>query len=146
MAVSATPYGLATQSLLEGEIDLSSGNIKGMLCTSDYTPDLDAHRYKSSVTGEVTGTGYTAGGLALTSVSVTYDSGTNQTAVDADPLVWEGAILDDPVRYLVLYDGTAATDGARPLIGVIDFGTDLTQSGGNFTVTFDDPVVVASVG
>jgi hypothetical protein len=46
-------------------INWASDTIKAMLCTSAYTPDPITHAFKSSVTNEVTGTGYTAGGATL---------------------------------------------------------------------------------
>lgn len=67
----ASLYGPAYQSLLAAEINFAADTIKAMLCTSSYTPDPLTHRYKSSVTNEVTGTGYTAGGATLASKTVT---------------------------------------------------------------------------
>ena len=83
MAVTANLYGLFLQSLANKEIDLDTDVIKVMLCTSTYTPNQDTHRYKSSVTNEVTGTGYTAGGATLGTVAVTYDTATNTLKFDA---------------------------------------------------------------
>src|SRR5437868_5460236 len=72
MAVSSRIYGLALQSMLSGEINYAADTIRVMATTSAYAPNLDTHRYKSSVTNEVVGTGYTARGVALTSKTITY--------------------------------------------------------------------------
>jgi hypothetical protein len=56
MAVTALVYGGFLQSLANKEIDLDTDVLKVMLCTSTYTPNQDTHKYKSSVTNEVTGT------------------------------------------------------------------------------------------
>jgi hypothetical protein len=72
MVANAQPYALAAQSAWSGEINFPSDTIKAMLTTSTYSPNLDTHRYKSSVTNEVVGTGYTAGGVTLASKTVTY--------------------------------------------------------------------------
>ncbi len=53
--------------MLNKEIDYDTDDIRCLLCTSSYTPNLDTHAYKSDITNEVSGTGYTAGGVALTS-------------------------------------------------------------------------------
>ncbi len=52
------------------EIDFDSDSIKALLLTSSYTPDL-TQAYKSALTNEASGTNYTAGGVALTSLSIT---------------------------------------------------------------------------
>lgn len=56
-------FASAFLKTLNKEIDFDTDTIKAMLCAAGYTPDLDAHDYKNDVTNEVTGTGYTAGGL-----------------------------------------------------------------------------------
>lgn len=72
-------YGKAYANLLGGEvagdtfaIDFLSDTIKASLHTSSYTPNLDTHETFSQVTNEVTGTGYTAGGVTLGSKTITY--------------------------------------------------------------------------
>src|SRR5215207_1285547 len=86
-----------------------------MLTTVTYVPDQDAHDYKSDVTNEVTGTGYTAGGMALANKTVTYTSGTNVGKIDADDLVWSASTIVN-ARVLVIYDSTPGTDATSPLL------------------------------
>ena len=135
MAVTAKMYGLALQSAFNKEIDWDSDAIKVMLCTSAYVPDQDAHRYKSSVTNEVTGTGYTAGGATLTSPTFTYTAATNVLMLDAADTSWASSTIT--ARYAVIYDSTPATDATRPLIGYVDFGADVVSSAGTFSITWD---------
>ena len=140
MAVTALVYGGFLQSLANKEIDLDSDTLKIMLCTSAYTPNQDTHRYKSSVTGEVTGTGYTSGGNTLGSVAVTYTAGTNTLTLDAADTSWSNSTIT--ARYAVIYDSTPATDATRPLIAYIDFGADVSSSGAAFNITFDAAGIV----
>ncbi|GAA4358371.1 hypothetical protein [Angustibacter luteus] len=135
MAVSAKMYGLFLKSLANKEVDLDSDTLKVMLCTSTYSPNQDTHQYKSAVTNEVTGTGYTAGGQTLTSVTVNYDSSSNTLSLDAADPSWTGSTIT--ARYAVFYDSTPATDSTRPLIAYVDFGADISSSGGPFTITLD---------
>lgn len=135
MAVTAKLYGLFLKSLANKEIDLDSDTLKVMLCTSAYTPDQDAHQYKSSVTNEVTGAGYTAGGATLGSVTVAYASGSNTLTLDAADPSWATSTIT--ARYAVFYDSTPATDATRPLIAYVDFGADVSSSSGPFTITLD---------
>lgn len=134
MAVTAFCYGLAAKSLANKEIDWDTDVIKVMLTTSTYVPNQDTHQYKSSVTNEITGTGYTAGGATLASVTATYTAATNILALDAADTAWTGATFT--ARYAVVYDSTPATDATRPLICWIDFGADQSVSAGTFTITW----------
>ena len=127
MAVTAKAYGRAGLSLMNKEMDLDTDAIKVMLCTATYTPDQDAHRYKSDVTNEVSGTGYTAGGATLASPAVSYTGATNVAAFDAADTVW-GPPAVFTARYAVVYDGTPGTDATRPLLGWVDFGADVVVS------------------
>lgn len=135
MAVTAFFYGQAMLSAFNKEIDFDSDTIKVMLCTSTYTPNQDTHRYKSSVTNEVTGTGYTAGGATLGSPSLTYTGATNVLKLDANDAVWTTSTIT--ARYAVIYDSTPGTDATRPLIAYVDFGADVTSTAGDFTIVWD---------
>lgn len=135
MAVTAFVYGGFLQSVMNKEADLDSDTVKVMLCTSSYTPNQDTHRYKSSVTNEVSGSGYTAGGATLTSVSATYSASTNTFTFDAADVSWASSTIT--ARYAVFYDDTPAASTAKPLIAYWDFGADVSSSGGPFALTFD---------
>lgn len=135
MAVTSFFYGNAFKSAFNKEIDLDSDTLKVMLCTSAYVPNQDTHQYKSSVTNEVTGTGYTAGGATLGSVAVSYTAGTNVFAFDAADTSWTTSTIT--ARYAVIYDSTPGTDATRPLIAYVDFGADVISTAGTFAITWD---------
>lgn len=65
MAITANLYGPFLTKVFNKEIDLDTDVIKAMLVTSSYTFSA-AHAYKSSITNEISGTGYTAGGATVT--------------------------------------------------------------------------------
>lgn len=134
MAVTSKMYGNALLKALNKEVDWDTDTIKVMLCTSSYVPDQDVHVYKSSVTSEVTGIGYTAGGATLTGKTITYTAGTNTITLDASDVTWASSTIT--ARYAVVYDSTG-TDATSVLLGYIDFGQDMVSSNGNFTITFD---------
>jgi hypothetical protein len=138
MAVSAKVYTLFQKSLANKEVDLDSDTLKVMLCTSTYTPNQDTHQYKSSITNEVTGTGYTATGATLGSVTVT-NSG-HVVTLDAADTSWTTSTIT--ARYAVVYDSTPASDATRPLICYVDFGADVVSSGGTFQITWDAAGIV----
>ena len=134
MAVTAKMYGNALLKALNKEVDWDTDTINVMLCTSSYTPDQDANIYKSSVTNEVTGTGYTAGGATLSGKTITYAGATNTITLDADDVTWSSSSIT--ARYAVIYDATG-TDSTSALLGYVDFGEDQTSLAGNFTITWD---------
>lgn len=128
-------YGNLVLKAFNKEVDWDSDTIKVMLTTSAYTPNQDTHVYKSDVTNEVTGTGYTAGGQALTSKTATYDSATNVTVFDAADTTWANSTIT--ARYAVIYDDAGASDASKVLLGYVDFGSDQSSTNGNFAITWD---------
>jgi hypothetical protein len=134
MTVSAFWYGQSLLKALNKEINWASDSIKVALVTSAYTPNQDTHVYWSDVTGEATGTGYTAGGTALTSKTNTYTGTTNVIALGAANVTWASSTIT--ARYAVIYDSTG-TSTTSALLGYVDFGADQSSSSGNFTITWD---------
>lgn len=94
MAVTAFPYAALVDHLAQKRVDFDSDSFKMVLCTSSYTPDFATHDFYNDITNEVTGTGYTAGGQALTSVTWTFTAANswatpraNSTAYTAGQIV-----------------------------------------------------------
>lgn len=133
MAVSGKLYANYHKSIANKEIDLDSDTLKVMLCTSSYTPNQGTHQYKSSVTNEVSGTGYTAGGATLGSVTVGVTG--NVFTLDAADTSWASSTIT--ARYAVIYDSTPGSDATRPLIGYIDFGADVSTTSGTFQIVWN---------
>lgn len=132
MSVTATMYGQLAARIFNKEIDFEADSIKVMLCTSGYTPSKIS-QYKSGVTHEVAGTGYTERGQSLSSKTVTYNSDTNTVTFDAADVSWANSSIT--ARYAVIYDDTGQ-DITSPLIAYIDFGQDITSSAGSFIITW----------
>ena len=133
----AKMYGNFLLKSLNKEVSLTTGSkgLKLMLCTSDYVPNQDTDMYKSSVTNEVVGKEYTEKGIALTNVTVTYDSDTNTIKVDGDDITLANSTIT--ARYAVIYDSASGVEATMPLIAYIDFETDQISSNGSFVITFD---------
>ena len=128
-------YGITFLNALKNDLaldldDTTADRFKVMLVTSSYTPDFGTHDFKADVTNEVSGTGYTAGGESLTSVTLTQSGGT--ITFDADDVTWTSSTIT--ARGAVIYDDSLASD---PLIAYIDFGADKSSSAGDFVLSFN---------
>lgn len=134
-------YGKFLESMADKLIDLNSDTLKVMLVTSAYTPDQDTHQFKSSVTNEVSGTGYTAGGATLGTVNVAYTAGTNTLMFDAADTSWTSSTITN-ARYAIIYDSTPATDATRPLIAYVDLDSDRSTTNSEFKLTWNSSGII----
>ena len=123
MSLSQTLATSFKQQLLQGVHDFDTDTFKVALYTA--SADLNATTTVYTATGEVSGTGYTAGGAATTtSVSVT-----DTTAfVNFSNVVWTAALT---ARGALIYNDTVV---GKPAVAILDFGADKT-SVTTFTVT-----------
>jgi hypothetical protein len=130
MAITQAMCTSFKQALLDGEMDFSSDTsqvFKIALYTSSAT--LDATTTAYSVTNEVSGTGYTAGGNTLTVVAPT-TSGTT-AFLDFNDTTWSTATIT--ARGALIYH---ADGSGNPAVAVLDFGSDKTSTAGDFTIQF----------
>jgi len=127
-------YNSFKKKIMDGSIDLDTDTIKVALVTSSYTPDKDAHDFFDDVTDEVSGTGYTAGGATLGSVTVTADNTDNEGVFDAADTSWSTATITARAAVIYKSTGTASTS---PLICYIDFGADKVSTAGTFTIAWN---------
>jgi hypothetical protein len=121
------------QSLLNGEISVAHA-WKATLHTSTYTPDLDNHRYQSSLTGEVAnGNGYTTGGLTLANKALAYDATTDTAWIDCDDLIWDPSTIT--ARYCVITDVNSGSAATNPLVAYYDFEANKSSDNAPFKLT-----------
>lgn len=113
------------------------------LYTNSATFDSTTSAY--TVTNEVTGTGYTAGGNLLTvSASVpaplgpTWTAGNTTAYINFEDTTWAAATIT--ARGALIYKNSTVTIGGssvvKPVIAVLDFGSDKTSTASNFTIQF----------
>ena len=80
---------------------------------------------------EVSGTGYSPGGKAITGTTVT-ESPTGTLMWDATDVAWASSTITD-ARGALIYAAEVAGD---PAICLIDFTTDYSSSSGTFTISW----------
>lgn len=125
-------YNSALDDTVRGAIDFDSDTFKAMLVTSSYTPDKDTHLKRSSVSNEVSGAGYAAGGAAAT-VSVNKDTANDRVDITLGAVSWPAASIT--ARGAVYYKSRGGASSADELVAYIDFGADITSTSGTFSLT-----------
>lgn len=132
MAATSLVYNGAVTSFANKEIDWGTDTIKCMLVTSGYTVSQTTHRYVSDVSNEIVGTGYIAGGKALTNKTEAFVGQVKR--FDADDVVWTNSTIT--ARGAVVYVDTG-NSSTSALICFVDFGRDVDTVEGDFTVAWD---------
>lgn len=125
--------------LVKGGINFATDTFQVMLVASTYdaTTNKGVHTRRSNVTGEVTGTGYTAGGKQTTP-TCTKDTALHREDITFSNVTWSTSTIT--ARACVIFKlaggtlpGTPAND---PLIAYVDFGQDVSSTAAAFSVTF----------
>ena len=129
-------YNSCLNDMATGAIDFDTDSFKIELVTSSYTPNKDTHLKRSSVTNEVTGTGYTAGGVS-TAVTVTNDTANDRIDINFADVSWASASLTAAAAVIYKNTGTAATDN---LVAYLDFAGNVTSTNGTFTLDITSPL------
>jgi len=125
------------------ELTLDSASMKFALYNNSMVQDPEsATNLGYSTTGEITndsGTGYTAGGLAVTP-TLTHTGGSVSFALSTDP-VWS-TITISSVYGAVVYDDAVTTDPvANAAIAAMLFSSVGSAGGGTFTVNLTTDLI-----
>jgi len=134
MAITSALCTSFKKELLERKHDFnatSGHTFKIALYTSSATLGASTTAYTTS--NEVVGTGYTAGGIALTNIDPT-SSGTT-AFIDFADATWSSATITaaGALIYNTTTDGGTGTTNA---VAVISFGGDKTSTNGDFVIQF----------
>ena len=134
-----------TQHTRTGSSAISADTFKIAMFTSSRT-DANEDLTGYTVTNEVSGSGYSAGGEALGSVTLGLSD--NSSAVptaflDFADTTWGSSTISN-ARCAMIYNSTLSTAGtgattshaAYPTVCVLDFGGDKSSSSGDFTIQY----------
>lgn len=120
-----------------GNINLSTDTFKMMLLSGTVLAETEKDTFfkRSQVTTEATGTGYTAGGNAVTLTVEAVASVASDNALDitASAVSWPSSTITATGAVIYKARGGAAT--ADELLCYIDFGGGVSSTAGTFTVT-----------
>lgn len=132
----------AKLKVLNGTCSLSGDTFKAALAAATWTPGGSTYagtstdaRYADIGSDEISGTGYTSGGQALTSVTLTRSGGTVKFTSAAPS--WGSSTLT--AKWLIIYDNTSTN---KDIIGYVDLNntsssTTASDTSGTFSVTPD---------
>lgn len=128
--------------LAKAAINFSTDSFKVILVSAvPSATDLDTWINRSSVTTEVTGTGYTTGGVAVTATVGAVDTTNNRVPVTFGNLSpgWTSATISAVGAIIYKSTGTASTD---KLVQFVDFNGTVASTNGNYSVTFSTPLYI----
>lgn len=124
-------YNSAIDDMARGAVDFDTDTFKVMLVTSTYVPNKDTDTKRNNVTNEVVGTGYTTGGVA-SAVTVTKDTALDKVTIAFAAVSWPTSTIT--ARGCVYYKSRGGASSADELVAYNDFGSDVSTSGGSFSV------------
>ena len=139
MAATGKAYPMLAKSLGDKILDVDSDTLKAALFSA-YTYAA-THQFFSDVLAagtQASGTGYTSGGVALS--SVTWTRSGDVYTLDAADIAWNATGGSLAGKYVVIYDSTPASDATRPLIGYVNLdgaGGTLTATDANFSIAWN---------
>lgn len=138
MAITPAICNSFKQELLVGthNFTASTGDtFKIALYTSAVTLSKATTAY--SATNEVSGTGYTAGGGSLVSITPTLD--TDTAICDFNDFTWSTSTIT--ARGCEIYNSSKSNKA----VAVFDFGSDKVSSAGDFTIQFPAAAAASAV-
>ena len=124
-------YDSCLRDLQIGAIDTDADTFKAMLVTSTYTPNKGTHAKKSDITNEVTGTGYTAGGVTC-ACTPALNTTSHVMVLTFAAVSWTTSTIT--ARGMVIYKSRGGASSADELVGYLDFGSNISSAGGTFAV------------
>lgn len=130
--MASLTFNSAVRDEAVGNIDFDTDTFYGMLVTSTYTPNKDTHTKRSDVTNEVTGAGYTAGGMAVSVSVAAVDTANDRVVITVASHNWPSSTIT--ARGCVYYKRRGGASSADELWFYDDFGADITSTDGTFTV------------
>lgn len=124
-------YNSCLDDMARGAIDFDTDTFKVMLVTSSYTPNKDTHDRRDDVTNEVSGTGYTAGGVT-SACTVTKDTANDKVTLSFAAVSWASSTIT--ARAAVIYKSRGGAGSADELVAYNDFGSDVSSTGATFSI------------
>lgn len=136
--MASLTYDSCLEDEARGNIDYDTDTFYAMLVGSGYTPNKGTHTKRSDITAEVSGTGYTAGGTAVTP-TITKDTVNHRLDVAFSNPSWPSSTISNAVGS-VIYKRRGGAASADELVAFVEFSNGATSStNATFSVTHTAP-------
>jgi hypothetical protein len=138
MAITASGvYGPSFEKMLLDTfaVTLASTAHSSLMVTDTYAPNFETHDFRDDITNEVSGGGYSAGGIALGATpTITLGSpSAGSIRWDFANPAWAASTITSAMAGITFH--STGTDSADELITLSDFVTAASTSNGLFTWT-----------
>jgi hypothetical protein len=140
--MASTNFTNFTRNLALARHNFSSDTLKVLLVSAvPSEANLDAWVARSDVTLEISGTGYTAGGIAQAFTWDALDTTNNRQSITPTDIVngWTGATFSAVGAIIYKNTGVAANDY---LITFVDFLGTVSCTAGTYSVDYTSPVYI----
>lgn len=140
--MASTNFTNFTRALATAGHNFSSDSLKVLLVSSvPSETNLDSWANRSDVTNEITGTGYTAGGIAQAYTLNALDTTNNRQSITMTNITsgWTTATFTTVGAIIYKDTGSAATD---KLIQFVDFSGSQSVSSGTFGITYTTDLLI----
>jgi hypothetical protein len=125
-------YNSAVDDMARGAIDFDTDTFKVMLVTSSYTPNKDTHDKRDDVTNEVSGTGYTTGGV-ISACTVTKDTANDKVTLSFAAVNWAASTIT--ARGAIYYKSRGGPSSADELVAYVDLNGNLASTNATFSLS-----------
>lgn len=128
-------YTRGLHLLGQGALNLATADLRCLLVTSSYSPDVDHDFVSDVVAAELSGGNYVRKTLA--SKTWTAVDAADEVQADAADLLWSGlqAVAGTPTHAIVFLQVT--NDADSPLVAALTLSPVTAPNGGDYTVALD---------
>ncbi len=140
--VAGTCFQFLRDQLFNGIHDPENDALFFAMYTTLANIDVKTADLQAALSDELVGTGYTAGGFALTQSVIYTPGGSDRPVMDFADIViasatW-GLLPGTAAQGAVIYNTTGGAQ-ANKIMWILNFGSPLVVSGGDLTISFPDP-------
>lgn len=132
------------RALAKADLDFDTLTCKVLLVSSvPSEANLDSWANRSDVTNEITGSGYTAGGVAQAYTLGALDTSNNRQPItySDNATAWTSSTITAVGAIIYKNSGASATD---TLLHFVDFGGTVSVSPGTFGLSYSTPFYITA--
>jgi hypothetical protein len=140
--VASTNFTNFTRNLALARHNFGSDTLKVILVSSvPSEANFDAWVARSDVSNEITGTGYSTGGIAQAYTLDALDTTNNRQSITLTNITngWTSASFSAVGAVICKNSGVASTDY---LLAFVDFGGTVTCTASTFSITYTSPLYI----